>query len=144
MTQRNERLNASMKSMDGLDWVRNTRFGDGGRGAEAIRNFEDEHQPKGLKLLDETADAAMLLLGCFRLHCDGCDHLIGTLLAICANRNDVEASILDICRSTRCGRSAARRKYYRQRHDLAAYFGEGCGRLPTRISTNEIKGLATL
>ena len=138
MSFRNERFNDGTLSLDNLagkiDLGKARAVSDGGRGAEAVRDFLDlndlraeesreaeEQEKRQIERLNNLKE---------QLSKAGLNRLIPVLELVVANGMNRKLSVLRLCEIWRLNKAASRVKYYRGVRDLMTF-----------ISSNKIKGL---
>ena len=138
MSFRNEWMMNMFLSLDRMKQGDNSEkrdlLSDGGRGAQAVRDFLDlrEGQTEEELEAEERQKRHNERLNDLKkqLSRAGLTHLIPVLDQIVANGKNRKSSVLRLCEIWRLNKAAARVKYYR-----------GVRHLATFISTNKIKGL---
>jgi len=129
MSERNERFNAMMLSLDQLadeiDISKSALFSDRGKGAEQIRSFEELAEEAILKAdkRQECRAGSRLRLAYEYLRYLHRGNLVPTLQKIVKNGSNREATIAEIRTEHKIPWSSARRLYYGHRNVLFKIFG---------------------
>ncbi len=134
MSFRNEWMMNMFLSLDRMKQGDNVEkwsvLSDGGRGADAIRDFLDLKEIQGEEEEERNRQNEILNNLKKQLSQARLGHLIPVLDQIVANGKNRKLSVLRLCEIWRLNKAAARVKYYR-----------GVRHLTTFISSNKIKGL---